>query len=148
MEKFNKSLFVDTWGWLTFFDKKEQYHKRVKQIIENFKEYDFGLITTDYVLDETNTILFRRLRYDLALKAFDGIMDLIEQGYIKFYWIDEMIFEKARDLRKKFKDKPEISFTDLTSFATMQLLNIKNVLTDDRHFAVIGMWFKILPSNY
>jgi len=50
--------------------------------------------------------------------------------------------EKARAWFFKWRDK-SFSFTDCTSFSIMRELNIKKVLTGDRHFREAG--FEILP---
>lgn len=146
MEEINDSIFIDTWGWLSFFDKKEHFHKEVKTCLEKFTERSNHLITSDYILDETNTILFRRLNSASALKIQNEINKMIDKGYLELFWIDEIIFEKAMDHRRKYSDKPDISFTDFTSFVIMKSLNINNVLTYDRHFEIVGLGFQKLPK--
>ena len=46
-------------------------------------------------------------------------------------------------LRKKYKDKPDISFTDFTSFTIMEERGIKRVFTGDKHFEKVNMGFII-----
>ena len=48
-------------------------------------------------------------------------------------------------LRLGYKDKPRISFTDLTSFVVMTALGIGDVLTADAHFASVQMSFRTAP---
>ena len=43
----------------------------------------------------------------------------------------------------RFKDKPFISFTDLTTVVIMQESGIKQILTQDEHFVHVGMDFQI-----
>ena len=43
----------------------------------------------------------------------------------------------------RFKDKPFISFTDLTTIVVRQESGIKQILTQDEHFIHVGMGFKI-----
>jgi CII-binding regulator of phage lambda lysogenization HflD len=45
----------------------------------------------------------------------------------------------VKNLRKRYKDKPYISFTDLTSIAIINEMNIIDVLTDDDHFLQVGL---------
>jgi predicted nucleic acid-binding protein len=45
----------------------------------------------------------------------------------------------------KLQDKPQISFTDLTSMVAMSELDITNILTEDDHFMQMGMDFRTLP---
>ena len=69
----------------------------------------------------------------------------IEQGYVNLVWMTPDRFETAQKLRVKFHDKPDISFTDLTSMAVMQELEIFEILTGDAHFTHVGMKFILLP---
>jgi predicted nucleic acid-binding protein len=55
--------------------------------------------------------------------------------------IDSDRFARAYRLRLRYKDKPRISFTDLTSFVVMTELGIRDVLTGDAHFASVQLGF-------
>jgi uncharacterized protein len=61
--------------------------------------------------------------------------------------IDELRFIQAQALRLKYLDKPQISFTDLISMAVMQEFKIDRVLTEDAHFAQVGLGFERVPMN-
>jgi predicted nucleic acid-binding protein len=54
-------------------------------------------------------------------------------------------FREAVRLRAKYRDKPGISFTDFTSMAVMRELEVTRILTEDRHFAQVGMGFELVP---
>jgi Predicted nucleic acid-binding protein, contains PIN domain len=138
-------LFVDTWGWLTLRDSSEARHKEVKEFYNNFKENDGTVYTSEYVLDETLTLLFRRLPFNLAAKFIKETDKAIKERYLLFEWIIEGRLEKAKELRLKFRDKPLISFTDLTSMVVMNELGITDILTEDDHFLKIGMDFRKVP---
>ncbi len=51
------SLFIDTWGWLTLGSKREMRHQEVSTF---YRSISGSVYTTDYVLDETFTLMFRR----------------------------------------------------------------------------------------
>ncbi|HXA63842.1 MAG TPA: hypothetical protein VNV82_01755 [Bryobacteraceae bacterium] len=51
----------------------------------------------------------------------------------------------AWKLRLRYKDKPKVSFTDLTRFVVMRENHIRRVVTADAHFGQIGLGFQILP---
>src|SRR5438093_13257983 len=55
------ALFVDTWDWLTLRDRRERRHREAKAAFQEALSRKSGLVTTDFVLDETFTLLFRRL---------------------------------------------------------------------------------------
>ena len=46
-----------------------------------------------------------------------------------------------------YRDKPAISFPDLTSFVVMRELGIRNVLTADSHFAQVQLGFRRVPVD-
>jgi predicted nucleic acid-binding protein len=54
-------------------------------------------------------------------------------------------FEQAWVLRQRYHDKPDISFTDLTSMVVMQDLGITDVFTGDAHFQQVNLGFRLFP---
>ena len=138
-------LLIDTWGWLTLRDRREDLHKDAKEIYKIYREQEATIYTTDYILDETFTLIFKRLSKDLAYSSLDGIEQAIADGFINLTWIDETRFNAAKQLRGKFVDKPNISFTDLTSMVVMEELSITKILTNDDHFLYVGKNFDSLP---
>lgn len=135
-------LFMDTWGWLTLRDKKEHRHEEIKDQYLSLCSRKCLFYTTDYVLDETFTLLFRRLPFKEAKDSLDVIELAIKKGYLRLERITAERFEKAKGLRIKFQDKPRISFTDLTSMVVMAEIGITYILTQDDHFAQVGMEFQ------
>ena len=139
------ALFVDTWGWLALADDSEPAHHQVKRLRERYATGGGVWVTTDYVLDGTFTRLFARHPFPEAARFCDGILKAGKLGLLTVERISEERFRKAYRLRLRFKDKPRISFTDLTSFAVMQDLNIAYVLTQDAHFLQAQLGFLTLP---
>ena len=76
-----------------------------------------------------------------AVQFLEGIFTAIKWHQLLLINVDSDIFTKAWKLRKKFQDKPNISFTDLTSMAIMREFKIEMILTDDDHFLHVGMGF-------
>jgi predicted nucleic acid-binding protein len=140
-----KKLFVDTWGWVLIHNKREPRHAEVTRFYRNFRLRKGQIYTTDYVLDETITLLFRRLAPGLAKESLSLLNESFEKGYLELKWISPENFQEAQRLRLRFLDKPMISFTDLTSMAIMKALDIKLVVTGDEHFEQVGMGFKQIP---
>ena len=138
-------LFVDTWGWLTLQDRKEKRYREVKALYEVARQQGSALYTTDYVLDETFTLLFRRLPLPTAQESLELFDRAITQGYLQLERITSARFEQAKRLRLKFQDKPKISFTDFTSMVVMTELHIEEILTEDEHFLQVGMKFRRVP---
>jgi uncharacterized protein len=138
-------LFIDTWGWLTLRDKSETRHEEVKDLYQRFRNEKARIYTSDYVLDETITLLFKRLHFDFAKASLSKIDKAIQEGYIRFEWITPERFEKAKTMRKKYQDKPKIFFTDFTSMVVMKELGVVDILTSDDHFEQVGLGFQLKP---
>lgn len=138
-------IFIDTWGWLTLQDKREPRHQEVKNFYQDFRQRKGIAYSSDYVLDETITLLFRRLPFSVAIEFLDDIDQAVQEKYLRLERITPGRFEKAKELRIKFGDKPRISFTDLTSMVVITECGITEILTEDDHFTQVGMGFKKVP---
>jgi predicted nucleic acid-binding protein len=138
-------LFVDTWGWLNLYDRRESQHQAVLAFFEGFNDGGGITYTTDYVLDETFTLLFKRLPFSQAQQALKILDNAIGAGYLILEYMTPLRFAQTKLLRLKLKDKSHISFTDLTSMIVMEELAISKILTGDAHFTHVGMGFEIIP---
>lgn len=130
--------FVDTWGWLVAANRADKEHEKVSKI---FKDYKGQFYTTDYVLTETITMLFLRHHYERGKKFIEGILETSTMGALSIVYMTKDLFLKAWELRLKYKDKPNISFVDISSFVIMQEYKIKKVITGDKHFEEVGLGF-------
>ena len=138
-------VFIDTWGWLTLRDRDESRHEDVKAFYRQFRNQNGIIYTSDYVLDETITLVFKRLPFKTAKESLTKIDKAIEEGYLQVEWVTLERFEKAKGLRLKYQDKPKISFTDLTSMVVMKELGVMDIITGDEHFVHVGMGFRKYP---
>ena len=136
-----KAVFVDTAGWMACADGNDPAHNASCEARDALLESGHVLITTDYVMDETLTLL--RMRLGLAVaKAW---WELVKgSARVKWEWIGVERAEKARAAFFRYRDK-QYSFTDCTSFVVMQELKIKQALTTDHHFRQMG--FQMLPKG-
>jgi predicted nucleic acid-binding protein len=138
-------IFLDTWAWLALADRSDPWHGSARQAFHEFRSSLQA--TTDYVLDETITKLFLRLPFGQAQEFCRQIWMSRDSGRLVVYPITELIFERAWELRLRYRDKPRISFTDLTSFVVIEEMAIPYVLTGDVHFAQAGLPAKVLPAQ-
>ena len=141
----SEHIFVDTWGWLVLAHRKDPNHSRVRDLRRKSAQQGSRWTTTDYVLDETATRLFATAPFSEAVRFFDGIFESQALGSLTIETVGPERFRAAWKLRLKYKDKPRISFTDLTSFAVMRDAGIRYVITGDVHFGQIGLGFHTLP---
>ncbi|MBI4689955.1 MAG: DUF4384 domain-containing protein [Nitrospirae bacterium] len=120
-------LFIDTWGWITLLNKREPRHKEIRSFYSDFRNKETSIYTTDYVLDETFTLLFRRLPFPIAAKAMSFIKDAIHDGYLLIEWITPERFKQAESLRLSLKgNKPfyaRVVYKDVNGKFTQLLPN-------------------------
>jgi len=138
-------IFIDTWGWLALGHRRDARHQEIRALYQTLRKEGARLYTTDYVLDEVITLLFRREIIEETIPFTEGIFQAGQAGRLIIERITSHHFTAAWELRKKFQDKPRISFTDLTSMVIMQERGIERILTEDDHFLHIGMGLQKVP---
>ena len=133
-------IFIDTSAWYAVEVEDDVNHEAACKFLSLVASAKYGAaITTDYVLDETLTLL--RSRRDLT-SATTFIDKIRKSRSIRVFWIDKSLFEKALIAFQESDRKPW-SFTDCTSFALMHELSISEAFTFDKHFSQAG--FQALP---
>jgi predicted nucleic acid-binding protein len=134
-------LFVDTWGWVAVADRRDAGHEAAAEIFRQARRSG-GAITSNFILDETFTHLFKRRPFE---DAWHFTTTVVRSPFIDIQEVTKARFFKTIELRKRFSDKPNISFTDLSTMAIMAELGITDILTADRHFTHVGLGFRSLP---
>jgi predicted nucleic acid-binding protein len=94
------------------------------------------LVTTDYVLAETHTLL----RMRLGVEAVRRFLDLLARTRrTRLVWVVEEEYASALRTLLRHDDK-RWSFTDCTSFAVMRESGIHDAFAFDRNFAQPGFY--------
>ena len=94
-----EKLFIDTWGWLTLGDRQESGHQQTVNFYKDFLVQEGDIYTTDYVLDETFTLFFKRLNSYQANRA-------IRDAYASEFNYDlQALYENIKQL-EKMSNKP------------------------------------------
>ena len=130
---------MDTGGWMSLADESDPLHLGCMRTRDGWLEHGGILVTSDYVMDETLTLIRMRIDIKAAERWWEQVA---ESPRVKWEWINAERDEKARAWFFRWKDK-SFSFTDCTSFIVMRELHINKALTGDRHFLEAG--FEILP---
>lgn len=134
-----KGVFLDTAGWMACADEADPAHKRSCQARDAALERGSILVTTDYVIDETLTLIRKRL----GLAAAEAWWEQVDgSSWLRWEWIEVTRAERARQVFFRHRDK-DYSFTDCTSLVVMKELKLRQALTTDHHFRQMG--FEVLP---
>ncbi len=126
-----QSIFVDTGGWYATIVRKDHDHKAAKEFLTNNK---LPLITSDYVMDETVTLLQSRVGHNYAVSFLDTLQT--SQQIQLIYLTSSNIAETI----KLFRNRPDKgwSFTDCSSFVLMHEYQIQVAFAFDEHFQQAG----------
>lgn len=129
-----KRLFVDTAGWMACADRNDPAHAGCMVVRDERLRAGHLLVTTDYVLDETLTLLRLRLGLGAAREWWERVS---QSPRVIVADVDAGLRDRAMDWFFRYEDK-DFSFTDCTSFAFMRQEKIREALTTDRHFLQAG----------
>lgn len=127
-------LFVDTSAWYALNDKDDQYREKALEKYQRVKSQRVELITSDYIFDESLTLLNARLDHKTAVAFGEA---LLKSAYAQLVTLTVEDCKTAFEMFRKYSDK-NLSFTDCTSFALMKRLKLKTAFTFDRHFEQMG----------
>ena len=133
-------LFVDTSAWAAYYDPGDQWHAAAKAAMASLVNTRVTFVTTDYVLDETLTLLLCHVGRLEALAFGDAAQHSTQ---VKLVRIDASIWEAAWQLFERYDDKIW-SFTDCTSFAVMRQMELLQAFAFDSHFQQAG--FQLWPG--
>jgi len=98
-----------------------------------------NLVTSDYVLDESITLI--RLAHSHS-KASEFARTTINSKLVRILYVGEEVYLESLDLFERSMDKTW-SFTDCTSFVLMRKAGISQTFAFDPHFSQAG--FRVFP---
>ncbi|MCI0541720.1 MAG: PIN domain-containing protein [Verrucomicrobiales bacterium] len=127
-------VFMDSAGFLALWDASDEHHEAAVQLQNDLVRKRRRFLTTEYIVDETVTLLLVRHSHDAAA----DFLDTIERSEsLHLEWIGPERFHAAATLFRKHTDK-EWSFTDCVSFVMMRELRMRDAFTTDHHFKQAG----------
>ena len=127
-------IFFDTSGFFAMLVRDDDQHTAAKRIAREAQRRKRGFVTTDYVLDETTTLLKARGLGHLNAPLFER---LDQSHAFRIEWTDAERFADVRAFFLKHDDQAW-SFTDCLSFRVMTQLRLRDALTKDEHFQQAG----------
>lgn len=127
-------IFVDTGAFIARYDHADQHHLDAMAIWNKLAKGSTRLLTSNFVLDETFTLIARRAGYAFAATTARAIYDSAAFTILRPDDEDE---RQALDWFTRFADQ-RVSFTDCVSFALMRRNRLKAAFAFDRHFSAAG----------
>jgi predicted nucleic acid-binding protein len=124
-------IFVDTGAWYASAIPDDDNQESASVWLDRNLE---PLVTTDYIIDETLTLLKIRGYQDIASE----MGELLFAGELaEIILVSEYDFNQPWQTFRQFRDK-QWSFTDCVSKVIMEKLNIDRAFTFDHHFRQFG----------
>lgn len=133
-------VFVDSSAFLSLEDASERSHDRCREAFLALVADRARFVTTNFVFDETYTLLLVRLGRDRAVAWGTSFRASQLVGVVRVASEHE---ERAWEILIAYDDK-DFSYTDATSLAVAENLGVDVVFTVDRHFRQYAA-FSIVP---
>jgi hypothetical protein len=127
-------IFVDTSGFYACLNQSDDKHEQAATLLAKSAKRRRRFVTTDYLLDETATLLRARGHANLVETLFDIAL---RSSVCRVEWMDLDRFQSTRSFLARYSDH-EFSFTDCFSFTLMNDLSLRDALTKDAHFREAG----------
>lgn len=124
-------IFIDTSAWYAIIDKTDRDHAAA---VTKAQILDRPLLTSNYIFDEILTLLKTRLGPSIAIRFGQELWNQKVSTLVRITEEDEA---RAWALFRQYEDKG-FSFTDCTSFALMERLDIHTAFAFDDHFVQYG----------
>jgi uncharacterized protein len=143
-----RAFFYDTWGLVALANRGDPHHDVCVEADRQLERGGYAAATSDYVLDETVTLLHVAAGARVAIAFADLLLARIEIQDLSLLEVGPARRRRAFELfRKLAPDTPKLSFTDCTSFAVMTDAAIRFAFTVDRHFHRAGPGVRPLFSR-
>ena len=127
-------VFMDTAGFLALWDAADENHRRAVALQAELTRQGRRFLTSDYIADETATLLLVRHSHGAAA---DFLRTIATSESLQLQWVGPERFQAAAGFFARHHHK-EWSFTDCVSFELMHELRIRDSFTTDHHFRQAG----------
>ena len=127
-------IFIDTSAWIAIEDKKDINHLKALQFKKQLLDSQKRLITTNYILDETYTLMLLDLEYTRTINFKQKLDDLIDSNLVIVVYVTSDVEKESWEAFERFNKDKTWSFTDCTSKVIMNMFNFLEAFTFDRHF--------------
>jgi uncharacterized protein len=137
-DEITQMIFVDTGAWFAITVPSDPNHPNARAWMQQNRS---PFLTTDYVIDETLTLLRARGEFRRAIALgeafFSGTLTQI-------HYLTEDDVQMTWQIFRQFSDK-QWSFTDCSSKTIIEKFNCKEAFAFDYHFRQFGSVIVVPP---
>ena len=133
-------VFVDTGALFAVFNRDDVHHAAAQSFLIRDRRVRRSFITSNFVIAETHALILRRAGRKPAFQFLRSM----QSGATVIERISEGDEKRALEIITQYDDK-DFSYTDATSFAVMERLQIDTAFAFDRHFRQYG--FRTLTAD-
>jgi predicted nucleic acid-binding protein len=122
--------------WVGDADRNDEFHGTAHEVIESIRLGSSPLgLTTDFIVDETVTLLGKRRGFGAAAAADVGRL-IIASPRIVTVFVDESILKESIAAYARYAGK--LSLTDVVSTIVMKRYSVKDVFSHDSDFDLVS----------
>ena len=129
---------MDTSALYALLVRSEQGHAEVSSALDQLLKAGRELVTSNYVLVETDALLQRRIGLDAVHDLDTHLVPLLAVR-----WVDETQHARGME-RMRRSNRRGLSLVDCTSFTLMDAEGIEIALALDQDFAAEG--YRVVPA--
>ncbi|MGV8123794.1 MAG: type II toxin-antitoxin system VapC family toxin [Candidatus Xenobiia bacterium LiM19] len=125
-------IFIDTSAFMAIILRNDVNHGKARAIWDALLDSEEALISSNYVLIETISLIQSRIGMEAVRVFFDDLVPVLHME-----WVDAIHHRIAMESLIA-ANRRNLSLVDCTSFAVMRKKGINRAFAFDRHFPEYG----------
>ncbi|OGG30973.1 hypothetical protein A3I51_02315 [Candidatus Gottesmanbacteria bacterium RIFCSPLOWO2_02_FULL_38_8] len=131
-------IFIDTSALIALGIASEEHHQKCRDKYEEYRKENAFFFTNHLVLTEFYTKVLTAFGKHYLLKSIKMINKLVDEGKLRVFLIDSVIFKDSEAAMIKFSEH-KLSFTDCSIYASVKTYKLDEVFTLDEGFKKVGL---------
>ena len=127
-----EKIYVDTSAFYALLDRSDQYHEQAKHLWPSLLEDRISLLTSNYVVAESMSLIQYRLGFEAASLWYKDIL-----GILNICWVDQTTHRRAYELWLGL-GRSRVSLVECTSYMVMHQNRIEKAFSFKPHFTEQG----------
>ena len=126
------NVFADTSALYALLDKRGMENQRASKLWKTLHQSDSVVVSSNYVVVETITLLQRRLGFEAAKEFQESFVPLLT-----VYFVNQELHQKGMEIFLQ-EARRNLSLVDCISFELMKQLGLRKAFAFDKHFVEQG----------